>query len=59
MSLKELISRASVANITAAIILICAAAYAVYAKDIEILKYLSAFAGGYLFSRAAQREAGT
>jgi hypothetical protein len=58
MSLKELIGRASVANVTAAIILICAAAYAVYAKDVEILKYLSAFGAGYLFSKSTKGEGG-
>jgi hypothetical protein len=59
MSLKELISRASVANVTAAIILIGSVVYAVWTRDVEMLKYLAPFAAGYLFGRAAQREGGT
>ena len=36
MSFKELINRASVANVTAAIILVGAVIYAVYTRDVEI-----------------------
>lgn len=52
MSLKEVLAKSSIANATAAIILIAAIIYAVIHKDPETLKYLAAFASGYLFGKA-------
>jgi hypothetical protein len=55
MSFRELVSRASVANLTAAIILIGTTIYAVWTRDVELLRYLAPFAAGYLFGRAASK----
>jgi len=55
LSLRELLTRANVANVTAASILLAAVVYSILAKDVEILKYLASFAAGYLFSQIRRR----
>jgi len=54
MSVKDIISRASVANVVAGVILIGTVVYCVFSGDVEVLKYLSAFAAGYLFKRGVE-----
>lgn len=54
MSIKEAISKTTAANFVATVILIGTVAYAVYYKDVEMLKYLAPFAAGYLFGRTVK-----
>jgi len=54
MTVGDVLRRASVANVTAGVILIGTVVYCVFSGDVEILKYLSAFAAGYLFKRGVE-----
>jgi len=54
--LKEQISRTTVANIVAAIILITGAVYAYRNGDVELLKALCFIAAGYLFGVSTMRR---
>ena len=56
--LKEQISRTTVANIVAAIILIIGAVYAYRNSDVELLKALCFIAAGYLFGVSTMRGGG-
>jgi len=56
LSLKELLSRTNIANVTASAIMLGAVVYAALSRDVELLKYIASFAAGYLFSRAARGE---
>lgn len=51
-SLKEVISKTSMANIVAGVLIILAGAYAFYTKDTKLMTFLSGVAVGYLFKRA-------
>ena len=53
MSLKEIISRTSMANIVAGILIIVAGAYAFYTKDTKLMTFLAGVSVGYLFKRAS------
>ena len=54
--LREIISKADVANVVAGVILIVTTVYAALFENVEILKYLASFAAGYLFSKAVRAE---
>jgi len=49
--LREVIAKATAANVTAMIILIAAVAYAIYYKDMELIKALALVGAGYLFGK--------
>lgn len=53
MSLKEMISKTSMANIVAGVIAIVAAVYAFYNKDTKLMTFLAGVAVGYLFKRVS------
>jgi len=50
---KELLSRSSIANVVAGIVIVGALAYSLYYEDVEMLKYLAMFSAGYLFGKGA------
>jgi len=54
--LKEQISRTTVANIVAAIILVTGAVYSYRNSDVELLKALCFIAAGYLFGVSTMRR---
>jgi hypothetical protein len=54
--LKEQISRTTIANIVAAIILVTGAIYSYKNSDVELLKALCFIAAGYLFGVSAMRR---
>jgi hypothetical protein len=58
MSISSFLSKTSIANITASIILIGSLVYAVLHKDIELLKSLALFSAGWLFGVTATRTSG-
>jgi hypothetical protein len=58
MSWTALLSKTTMANVTASLILIGALLYAVLNKDIELLKSLALFSAGWLFGVTATRTSG-
>jgi hypothetical protein len=46
---ESIIRRATVANVCAGISVLAAVGYACYSGNVELLKYVAAFALGYLF----------
>ena len=54
MGFRDFLGKSCVANIVAGAVLIGAVIYCFIYKDAEILKYLSAFAAGYLFKRGVE-----
>jgi len=54
MGLKETVSKTTIANVISALVIIIGTVYFAYKGDIESLKWVLAFALGYLFGRAAK-----
>jgi len=54
LSFREVISKASVANIVAGIVILGAVFYGIYYQNVELIKSLALFGCGYLFGRSAR-----
>jgi len=55
VSLKESLTKSTLANIAAFIIVVSGLGYAIYTKNTELVKSLLLFGLGYLFGRQAKR----
>jgi len=51
MSLKEIISKASIANVVAGIVVVAGLIYAFYTSNQELMKTITLVGLGYLFGR--------
>jgi len=56
MKLEEIISKTSMANIVAAVIIIVAIVYAVLTENDELVRNISLFGLGYLFGSAGMKK---
>jgi len=53
-SVKDALSKTTAANIGALVVICGAVAYALWTKDVEVLKSLALVAAGYLFGRSSK-----